>query len=130
VATGSAPGDVLYRRPRGRAIWFPGQFTLPGGVLHTLSNYHRNLVFASLQIESLGGLVMHAARELDRTSSSEPYSDCVRHAAVLLGGLYSGAKWTYRTASAPAQIVDNGWIADINKVRDYFCLLPLSALDR
>lgn len=121
----SPPASVLYARTRGRAIWFPGLFTLePGTRQHSLACYHRNLVLTSLQVESLAGLVTHTAEQIG-TPLAEAHSDCVRHGAIILGRMYSGSASTYRSWSARAQIEQNNWLADLNKVRDWFDMEPV-----
>jgi hypothetical protein len=122
----SAAGSVLYGRERGRAVWFPGLFTLePGTSQHSLACYHRNLVLVSLQVESMAGLVVQTAEQIEKTSLSEPHSDCARHAAAVLGQLYRGTPSTYRSWSPRTQIEQNNYMADLNKVRDLFGMIPL-----
>lgn len=120
------PSHVLYGRKRGRAVWYPALFTLEGGDIHSLSCYHRNLVLASLQVESLGGLI---ASTVGRVREGVPLSachrECARRAAGILGRLYGGVA-TYRSWSPRAQIEQNGLVPVVNEVRDFFDMPALS----
>jgi hypothetical protein len=119
---------VLYVRRSGRAVWFPGQFLSPGSGAHSLSCYHRNLVFSVAQVESLAGLIHDAKPRLERDPGpSATYRDCTRHAAGILGRMYGAQTSTYQTRSARAQIDHGGRATEINAVRDHFDMAPLKA---
>jgi hypothetical protein len=120
-------GNTLYGIKRGRAVWFPDLFTHEGETIHSLSCYHKNLVFASLQVESLGSLVSETAqkRQDGRDFYSSDHRECVRQAAVILGRLYEGSYSTYRSWSTRAQIEHNGLRGDIDRVRAFFDMSPL-----
>jgi hypothetical protein len=123
----SPPSYALYASSRGRGIWFPGHYTPAMAQRRSLSCYHRNFVFLSLQVESLAGLVAFAARQLDQGMVlAQQQAACARRAAGLLGRLYGGVK-TYRSRSPKLQMDQNGCVAPINTVRDYFDMAPLQA---
>ena len=120
--------DVVYARKRGRAVWFPTLFTDSELVRRSLSCYHRNLVFAALQTESLCGLATATEQEIEvRTFARLPvmHRDCAELAAKILGRMYAGHKDTYRSMSLRYHIQQNGLEAAINKIRDEFNLIPL-----
>jgi hypothetical protein len=120
------PSHVLYGCGRGRAVWFPALFAREGGDLRSLSCYHRNLVMASLQVESLGGLVSATARQIrGGTALSPAHRECARRAAGILGRLHGGVE-TYKSSSPPAHIEQNDLIPPLNRVRDYFNMPPVS----
>jgi hypothetical protein len=128
LETRTAPkSHVLYGQPRGRAIWFPASFIPSTEDQHSLACYHRNLVLASLQVESLGGLISGTARcileQPERLASLQP---CARRAAGILGRLYGGSSDTYRSWSPRAQIEQNGLVPDLEAVRARFYMQPLS----
>jgi hypothetical protein len=111
-------GHIVYRRDRGRAIWFPGSFNVPAGYIRTLTCYHRNLVLASLQVESLAGLAAATAAFLaDGGKLNNPHFDAARRAGNVLGRFYGGARTIYRSHSPKAQIDDAGYVSDINAMR-------------
>ena len=121
------PSHVLYGRKRGRAVWFPALFIQADRSLHSLSCYHRNLVLASLQVESLGGLVSETAKQIQAGKAlAVTHRECARRAVGILGRLYGGAISTYRTWSPRAHIEQNDLVAVVNKVRDLFNMAPLS----
>jgi hypothetical protein len=129
VRKGAAAGDVLYGRSRGRAVWFPGSFTRPGGEIRSLSCYHRNLALASLQVESLGGLARETARKLregEDWSKEDDLKIVARNAVNTLGRLYGGRS-TYRSWSLRAQMEQNGLVPDINATRADLNIEPLFA---
>lgn len=105
------PGSALYARERGRAIWFPALFTMPFSRRSTLTCYHQNLVFASIQVEALAQLIGLTAaafaagkQKIDLTAS---HRACAQNAAVALANLYRGDKSkTWRSASAQRHIKD------------------------
>jgi hypothetical protein len=122
----SAPfGDVLYANRRGRAIWFPAHFTSDEKV-SSLSCYHRNMLFAALQVESLCGLMRQTADQIGEKALPAVHNDCARNAGGLLGRLYGADYSTYRSWSPRRQMDDNHVLDDINKVRAIFNMRPLS----
>jgi hypothetical protein len=113
--------DLIYTRKRGHAVWFPVNFTSQEEGIHTLSCYHRNLVFASLTVESLVGLVAETARQLDQGRSLSPaHRQCARRASGILGRLYGGANSTYRSWSPNIHIDENEYEDVIDEVRLFF----------
>lgn len=118
----SPSSHILYASKKGRAVWFPGNFMLPG--ISSLACYHRNLLFTSLQIESLCGLVAESEKQIP---GPPPLPSAQRerlHRAVeILDCLYRGDISTYRTCSAPAQIEEMA--PEINNVRKFLSRGPL-----
>lgn len=120
------PSHVLYGRKRGRAVWFPALFMLPAGQLRTLACFHRNLVLASLQVESLSRLVSSTAKELRAGRLlSAGHSDCARRAAGVLGRLYGATPDIYRSWSPRVHIEQNNFTSPVNTVRAHFGMPPL-----
>lgn len=117
-------GHFVYARRRARALWHP---------IHPVADeqknqrqsktpqcYHKNLVYASMQVESLCGLMDATARMMRDSSfnrASYEYRACVTNAARVLGPLYGGGRDTYRSRSIRAHIDENGWVPDIDQVR-------------
>jgi hypothetical protein len=117
------PGDVLYARPRGRAVWFPKWFLGTGGKRRTkLSCYHRNVVFLSLQVESLGGLIRATSAQIQAgtgPASGSTHHSVVGQAAKGLTLLYRGDREsTYRSWSGRQQLDQNGFVPPLDVVRD------------
>lgn len=115
--------DVLYANDRGRAVWFPGTFTLPEGPKRSLACYHRNLIYASMEVESLCRFVRQTAQEIkvpgDGSKLPAQHYACAKRAAGILARLYLALKdQTYRSGSPYMQIRQNNFLNDINKVRD------------
>lgn len=105
----------LYHHHRSRAVFFPDAFSLPG--IHTLGCYHRNLVMASLQVESLGCLVREVDKVLQEGKYLNPtYEFFTRRATGILSRLYGCH--TYRSPSLRLQIDKNGLVEPINRARD------------
>ncbi len=103
----SPSSHILYSHRRGRVVWYPSAFTPESGVVSSLSCYHRNLVFASMQTESLCGLVTKVADRM-RTGFRLPTGEqlsvsqraCARNAADMIGVIYGAKKHkTYRSYS-------------------------------
>jgi hypothetical protein len=118
----NAEGDVLYRRHRGRCIWFPRRWGDTGS--RASSAYHRNLALASMQTESLVSVVRAVSEAPSAfTRNSFDGDRLVRNASLVLGLLYNGAPDVYRSESIKAQIDDSGQLEAINKVRSQFGLL-------
>ena len=118
------PGNVLFAARRGRAVWFPGLFVPVSPPVHSLSCYHRNLCFGSLQTESLLMLAA-AAEEAFANPASVPNSiqRLGRLAAGLVARLHGGAK-TYRSDSFRAQIAQSDQLQDVNALRNRFGMKP------
>ena len=106
---------------RARAVWLPRRFASTQRSA-SLGCYHRNLVFAALQIERLGGLIRAAAARLeDGRTLNGPLRTWAQRAAGILGRLHSGGKEvTYRTLSSQRHLADNGLIAPLDRVRKEF----------
>lgn len=111
-------GHMVYRRDRGRAIWFPASFNVAAGYIRTLTCYHRNLVLASMQVESLAGLAAGTASFLaDGGKLNDNHYDTAKRASNVLGRFYGGARTIYRSRSPQAQIDDSNYVDDINSMR-------------
>lgn len=121
-------GHVLYKQNRGRAVWFPGFFTMPTGRVRTLGCYHRNLVLASMQVESLATF---AAATVEYVAQDEQlldaHYDAARRAGDVLGRFYGGAQSIYRTQSVRAQMDDGKFVDAINAMRGSVDRPPLHA---
>lgn len=123
----SPPSHILYGNRRGRAVWFPALFMPQPIPCRTLGCFHRNLTLVSLQVESLGSLVSITIRELEKgIPLVGDYRNCVKNTAGILGRLYGGVKSTYRSWSPRIQIEQNQLVEDLNKLRDFFDMKPLS----
>lgn len=111
--------DIVYAQKRGRAVWFPDVFT-DTKLRSSLACYHRNLVLASLQTESLCGLATATVQEATAGSWSSlrvMHGDCAKLGAGILGRLYGGAMDTYRSMSPRYYIQQNKVEGDIDWVR-------------
>jgi len=125
--SGNAGSDVLYAHPRARVVWF--QRLLGGRQVDTraLGCYHRNLMFLSMQVESLGGLLRGTATGLTGAGALPAAQlDCARRAAGILGRLSGATRDTYRSWSPSKQIDQNGLVEPVNAVRHYFGMTPLT----
>jgi len=117
---------IVYARKRGRAVWWPGYFSGPGEGTHTLSCYHRNLVFASLTVESLMGLISETVKHRRQGRPLSPaHSECVQRAAGILGRLYGGVSTTYRSWHPMTHMEQNDFTAAVNEVRRLFNMTDL-----
>lgn len=120
---------LLYGLTRSRAVWFPASFLELHKQRSSLACYHRNLMFASLQTESLAGLMMLAHDWYQNRAPVYPMSGSmellVESAAEILGRLYAGDTRTYRSSSPAVQIKDNNWVNTINYVRSVFGQVPM-----
>ncbi len=119
--------DVLYGQTRGRVIWYPSRFvTEDVDILYGLQCYHRNLVFASLQTESLCGLAQVVAERIQTGAAMSAYQrEVATKAGGTLGLLYGGHQDTYRSFSPRRQIDDNHWVDEVNSMREYRGMGPL-----
>jgi hypothetical protein len=128
ISKGSPSGHLLYARNRGRAPWMPGYFCLDPGVVRSLGCLHRNLVFASMQVDSLAYFMAATSRLLDEGHElGEEHRDLARRAASVLGRLYGGASSIYRSRSPRAQIDEAGLQPGINTIRAWLGQEPLHA---
>ena len=130
IPTGTADaqaGDLLYGHTRGRAVWLPRRFASQQPSA-SLGCYHRNLVFAALQIESLGGLIRQADAQItEGRSLSGPVRTWAQRAYGALSRLHSGGKdVTYRTMSSQRHLSDNEILPALNRVRIAFGREPLA----
>ena len=124
IRAGTAKGSVVYANQRGRAVWFPGLFTTQDTTLSSLGCYHRNHLFGSIQVDSLGSIVADTAAEL---RSGTPLSalareqwTCAKNACAILEAIYVGDKrLTYRSQSLKRQIQQND-LTDLNELRRAF----------
>lgn len=107
---------VVYGHGRARAIWAPASFLDSG--IRTLGCYHRNLVMASAQTESLCSFICETARQL-RTGPSlrVEHRTLAKRAAGVLARLYLG-KSTYRSGSVQDQIALGSSRECLDDVRD------------
>ncbi|HWM91345.1 MAG TPA: hypothetical protein VN493_11310 [Thermoanaerobaculia bacterium] len=117
---------ALYAGTRGRAVWFPGHYVPEMAQRRSLSCYHRNFVFLSLQVESLAGLAAYTAKMLEQGEvPGSKHAGFAKRGAGILGRLYGGTK-TYRSHSPKVQMDQNQCVKPINEVRDYFNMAPLA----
>ncbi|MCA1659388.1 MAG: hypothetical protein LC642_02430, partial [Verrucomicrobiaceae bacterium] len=128
---------TLYGLTSGRTVWFPDSFrdkaqdeNGKGGRSKkpSLSCYHRNLIFTSLQTESLARLMNAAKRTWQNGKKISPAMQrLVKSAAGILGRMYGGDKSVYCSFSPAMQLADNGWIPELQEVRkEVGMLAPLS----
>ncbi|MFZ1217695.1 MAG: hypothetical protein WAO00_00310 [Chthoniobacterales bacterium] len=118
---------TVYATTLGRVVWFPDSFlpplsdplTPPKSKKPSLSCYHRNLMFTSLQTESLARL-MTAAWQVWQSNEkiSPPMLRLVKAAAGILGRLYGGDQSVYCSFSPAAQLEQNNWIPVLKNVRN------------
>lgn len=112
-------GDLLYAAPRGRAVWFPSLFVGDDPKRHSLSCYHRNLLFAAMQTEALLAVSRDAVAKLEIARKlTGKRLEASRQAALTLGRLYSGVG-SYGSWSVRAHIDASGEVPAINRLRDY-----------
>jgi len=121
---GIAKGSLLYAHQRGRVVWFPGLFTSQDKTISSLACYHRNHLFGSMQVDSLGGVVAGTAAWLRNgmplSALARPHWTCARNACECLETIYGGDKrLTYRSQSLKRQIQQND-LADLNELRRAF----------
>jgi hypothetical protein len=138
----SAPaGSALYAQERGRAVWHPALFRPADNATPTavadqirrssaLSCYHRNLLFGSLQAESLSLLISYTARLFDngtrKIDLTYHHRNVAANAAICLRKLYIGGKGdTWRSASVPRQITQSCY-NDLGKILSQFSLPGLT----
>jgi hypothetical protein len=120
------PASVLFGTDHGRAAWFPNRFC--GRTKTTaMGCYHRNLVFASAQVEALGGFI--ARMNSARGNSSPETLPWDEHACWLapvrtLSAAWAGSLDTYRSNSVKRQI-DNRWRSDLERALRQAGLAPL-----
>jgi hypothetical protein len=107
-------------------LWFPNLFAgAPGGA--SLACYHANLTFATLQVDSLGGLVRETAEKIrNNTQLAFAENECARFAGGLLGRFHGGQESVYRSWSTRVQIQQSNGVDDIDAVRAHFKMKPLA----
>jgi len=119
---------AMLANDRGRCVWQPHDIQSDPVGAKRSNCYHRNLVFATLQVQSLLGLMSYAAKSRDKgVVVAGPTEDCIRYAAGLLGRIYGGADATYRTTSARRHIEDSGMKDIVDQVRSARAMPPLAA---
>lgn len=122
------PGHAVYRGKRGRAIWFPA-LSKRNGSDQCIGCYHRNQLFASLQVESIGSIVIGTAGSV-RRGAPIPFvhEQVARIAAGVLGRIYGGSSKTYRSLACAYQMHDRGIIGDLIFLRDQYRMDPVQPL--
>ena len=92
-----------------------------------MSCYHRNQVFAALQVESLGCL----AHELVARLGGRPGGDLPQRIdglgkipAIILADMHDGKTTTYCSNSLKRQIIDGDMKVDIGVLRTKYALPP------
>ncbi len=121
------PGHLLYSSRRGRTVWFPAFFAKDASTAAKISRYHRNLVLASLQVDSLCGLMHGFAGMSGQGSINDyPFDEFAPQAARIVDRLYRGPGTTYRSNSIPRQILQSNFIDDVNDVRKSLNMAPLA----
>jgi hypothetical protein len=113
-----ADGRIFYRDKRARVIWFPNTFIVTDSKIRSLSCYHRNIVSASMQVESLSNLVAAIlARVRDKKVPTDTQKSYAHRAIVNLRLMYAGVNYTYRSRSLPLQMIDSGAVENINALQ-------------
>jgi hypothetical protein len=135
----SPESAALFAERRGRAAWIPSLFssgqprasakpaanaTARAKLSSKLGCYHRNLLFASIQTESLGRLVSYTSKLFAQGKTpadlTANHRDLAQNAALQLVKLYLGAKDdTWRSESPHRQIEENGF-QDLQQVLKAF----------
>src|SRR5258706_3760389 len=129
ASRGRPMSHITYVAKNSRIIWHPLGFAsdAPDRARLSLVCFHRNVMFASLQVKSLLESVKAVSQY--RQSGGTPVgelNDCIRRACNRLGLLYSGQKSTYRSRSITRQIDDSAETATVNAERLFHSLNPLS----
>jgi len=117
----SRPGDILAAADRARVVWFPMSFDERVDPVHTLACYHRNLVFATLQTESL--LALGASIERSYAQSAIVPNTLQRWgdlATDRLAELLAGRQ-TYRSNSVRAQILSSDRLTAVAALIARYC---------
>jgi len=121
VKKSTAGGSMLFARRRARAIWFPGLFAKKDPKKPSLGCYHRNQLFAAMQVDSLGGLVKATfgllkdgtpLYKLDPTLKT-----CTRNAIERLEELYLGDRDRSYRSSSPRLQIDQNDLNELNSLR-------------
>jgi hypothetical protein len=113
-----AANHAVYALKRNYAIWFPGNFAENVAederLLPKNGCYHRNLAFASAQIESLLNLMEEIAHwhQQAKTTLSSDTNEIVEHAIDILGRHYGGVKEAYMSWSVQQQIESKRAVVD------------------
>jgi hypothetical protein len=101
LRNGEPIGHAIYANARGRSLWLPANFSEP----QRLNCYHRNLTYASLQVESLSGLVMRTSQLLDQHELLSPsLSNCTRNAAGIIRRMEGKTTSMYHSSSVQRHI--------------------------
>lgn len=126
----SSPGDILYAGKNGRAVWYPGRFTLVSPT-KALSCYHRNLVLGSLHTAMLARFLAHVHQVYPNQAYRNRFNlrGCTKAAAEILGKLHNGSPNTYRSGSVQAQISKSDTLPAVNEIRGEFQMPPIPAND-
>jgi hypothetical protein len=111
--------NLVFTSKKGRMIWCPKSFLIPGGSNKSLGCYHKNIVRLTMQIESLSDLL----KDFICLNRSYPYLDTyIGNAQHQLVKMYNpvnpNLRTTYCSASAVAQINQNDYLGLINMVRE------------
>lgn len=118
------PAELLLGTARSRAY-----LSAPRLALHNpneLTCYHHNLVLASMQTESLSGLVREIAKGLATGSSlSGTQESLAENATWVLSRLHGGASDIYRSWSTRMQIQQNAVLPDLNTLRQRYGKDPM-----
>jgi hypothetical protein len=122
---GHPASHVCYVGNRGVAVWFPTP-ALAVRKQPRLSCYHRNQVFAALQIESISGMLVALDRlQGDREQLSPTGGECEQNGALLCGWLYGKTDMMYHTGSSRKHIELRDLETPINKARERHNMDPL-----
>jgi len=118
------PSHVLYATNKGRAVWFPATFIQTGN-LSSLACYHRNLLFTTMQVESLCRLASEIAKQIPNQFHFGQ-TDYLDRALKALERLYGRTDKTYQSWSARAQLDLNvDMLQTVNQVRIFRNIDPL-----
>jgi hypothetical protein len=116
--------SVICSGSRARAVWFPREFTARDPSVCSIACFHRNLLFGTMQVDSLGALVATvAALVRGGTPHYNLYSTllgCAKHAVKRLETIHQGDQsQTYKSRGLQRQIQEND-LADLNFLRQLF----------
>lgn len=121
--SGKSTTNILNGSKRGRVIWFPSEL-LAKDKKRTIACYHRNLMFLSMQVDTLSRIVCVLA-ELSKYGQFNKipyfYRICGKKAVQILGRLYGGySDKTYHSKSPKYHIEQNGFKDKVNLIRSIF----------
>ncbi|MCW3094899.1 MAG: hypothetical protein JWL77_517 [Chthonomonadaceae bacterium] len=113
--------SVVYSAKRGECLWYPGLFEKRCAKNSLLDYYHKNLVMAAIQTESLCGLAEAVATQLNDGNAlkiSANGSFYAEEAAGILGLMYGGVSTsTYASISVARHIDNNGRKDHVQTIR-------------